>query len=687
MACNSVGQRLLDNPQAPRSQRNAPTQHRAENSAPQVENAVSCAVKWTAMNPGPSDRLEQQMAELCSRVHKLEQALHSYGIVLEPEVQSSAEPAVAEPMVAALSTPTPAIDYRGVPHASPEVAPVERPLFASSSGASPADERSLESRIGSQWFNRVGILAVLIAMAWFLKLAVDNHWIGPLGRVVLGLVAGAGLIVWSEHFRASGYLVFSYSLKAVGSGVLYLSLWAAFSLFHLIPAPVAFAAMILVTAFNGFMSWVQDAELLALYGIGGGLSTPLLVSTGGNHEITLFTYLLLLDIAVLVLVALRPWSRLLFSAFVGSVLFVTGWWFEYYTDAQLLRTALFLGCFFLIFALAPRLVRLNSTDDAHFSGWDTLALVLMPIANAALGFLAFYGMADAHQAAWIEPWMAVGFAAFYMMLLRLPARGSLRASPELLSALHLTAAVVFLTIAIPLKAEGRWLTIGWLVEGAALLWAASRVRNLLLRVLALLCLAIGLVALLVVNPAASTMPFINERFETYCVAIAVFAFAAWVSLNSRGEADPESSIPWTVLAPVTALIVNALVLLAICWEIDGFWWHVSWRGDMNLLDGYRMYAQFTYSAFFMAYGALLLAGGFWRQSAFLRWQALVLLAVSIGKVFLYDVSELSQGFRILSFLGLGALLLAVSFVYQRDWLHLRGQNHTDNQEHQNGRTS
>lgn len=197
---------------------------------------------------------------------------------------------------------------------------------------------------------------------------------------------------------------------------------------------------------------------------------------------------------MLVLVALRPWSRMLFSAFVGSVLFIGGWWFEFYSDAQLVRSSLFLGCFFLIFAFAPRLVRLNSTADAHLSGWDTLALVLMPTANAALGFLAFYDMAEAHRADWIEPWMAVGFAAFYMLLLRLPARGTLRASPELLSALHLTAAVVFLTIAIPLKAEGRWLTIGWLVEGAALLWAANRVRNLLLRVLSLICLAIGLTA-------------------------------------------------------------------------------------------------------------------------------------------------------------------------------------------------
>ena len=53
---------------------------------------------------------------------------------------------------------------------------------------------------------------------------------------------------------------------------------------------------------------------------------------------------------------------------------------------------------------------------------------------------------------------------------------------------------------------------------------------------------------------------------------------------------------------------------------------------------------------------------------------IALLAVPIAKVFLVDVSELAEGYRILSFLGLGALLLAVSFVYQRDWLNLRNPN-------------
>ena len=76
----------------------------------------------------------------------------------------------------------------------------------------------------------------------------------------------------------------------------------------------------------------------------------------------------------------------------------------------------------------------------------------------------------------------------------------------------------------------------------------------------------------------------------------------------------------------------------------------------------------------MVFGAILLGVGFWRRTAFLRWQALLLLAVTIIKVFLFDMSALSQGYRILSFLGLGVLLFAVSYVYQRDWLKLRVSN-------------
>jgi uncharacterized membrane protein len=77
------------------------------------------------------------------------------------------------------------------------------------------------------------------------------------------------------------------------------------------------------------------------------------------------------------------------------------------------------------------------------------------------------------------------------------------------------------------------------------------------------------------------------------------------------------------------------------------------------------------STFLMIYGAFLLAAGFWKRTAFVRWQALILLVFTICKTFLYDMRNLSQGYRVVSFLGLGALLMAVSFAYQKDWLALR----------------
>jgi uncharacterized membrane protein len=116
------------------------------------------------------------------------------------------------------------------------------------------------------------------------------------------------------------------------------------------------------------------------------------------------------------------------------------------------------------------------------------------------------------------------------------------------------------------------------------------------------------------------------------------------------------------LAGVTLILFNLLAILSVEREIGALW-------TRNTADLQRSLAI---SGFLMAYGAMLLAAGFWRRSAFVRWQALVLLLFTIGKVFFYDVSGLSQGYRVASFLGLGVVLMGVSFAYQKDWLGLRG---------------
>ena len=126
-----------------------------------------------------------------------------------------------------------------------------------------------------------------------------------------------------------------------------------------------------------------------------------------------------------------------------------------------------------------------------------------------------------------------------------------------------------------------------------------------------------------------------------------------------------------------AVCVNVLALIALTLEASDFfnrqlaeWYQIRGQAGYRQIQQIEIARNFSYSAIWLVYGAGLMMVGFWKQSAFVRWQALVLIAITIGKVFLVDVSELQQGYRILSFIALGAVLMAISFVYHRDWLKL-----------------
>ena len=234
----------------------------------------------------------------------------------------------------------------------------------------------------------------------------------PTGRVILGLVAGAALVLWSERFRRKGFAAFSYSLKALGCGVLYLSLWAAFHLYGLLPATVALGLMILVTAWNAYMAWVQDSELLAVYALAGGFATPMLLSTGGNHETFLFTYVLAIDVATVVLVRLRGWPRLLIGAFPLTVDLLRRLVRAVLRFRRSAITAAFIALFAVAFA-AVTLGRTANDADAPAGKSSTVPEILLPLANAAFAALAFYSvLEDSGHHAWL-PWLMLVLAAAY----------------------------------------------------------------------------------------------------------------------------------------------------------------------------------------------------------------------------------------------------------------------------------
>lgn len=536
------------------------------------------------------------------------------------------------------------------------------PKFAQMEQRSSED---LEGTIGKLWLNRIGIVAILIGVAYFLKYAFDSGWIGPGGRVTIGLIAGIAVVVWSESFRRKGSAAFSYSLKAVGIGILYLSLWAASQYFHLVPASAAFVAMILVTASTITLALTQDAEILAVYAMIGGFSTPALVSTGENHEIILFSYVLLLDLAILAMVAFKPWRRIVWGAMLGTTAMYIGWGARFYDGSERTVTVLFASAFFAVFALVPLLTPLTR------SRWHrgmSITLTLLPLVNGAAYFLALYGMYD-NQTVTLT-WYALALAAVYL-LLSSQFKRRVDSDPDVVKTvnlLHVAVAIAFITIAIPLKLDAHWITIGWLIESAVLLFVAVKSDAHFLRIFAGCTLALGVCRLLFIDNFHTETLVFNARFATFLVAIAIMAgiVAAGERFASEGE------MPFVKVAGIA---LNVLALVALTSEANDYFSRqiaavYQHRNMYEATTQLEIARDFSFSAIWIVYGAALMIAGFWKRSAFIRWQAMVLLAVTIGKVFLYDSRELQQIYRILSFIALGVMLMAISYAYHRDWFKL-----------------
>lgn len=615
----------------------------------------------------PEDEIEAlktQVASLTARVYALERrSVATFEAQPQAVPAEQAQPPTMPPGGTVLQPPSATIASPPVP-SSPAPVP-HRPQALRQPGTSSAsraksEDSDLEKKIGQYWLNRIGIVAMLIGVSYFLKFAFDNNWVGPGGRITIGILAGIGTVVWSETFRKRGYAVFSYSLKAVGIGTLYLSLWGAFQIYHLIPAAAAFLAMATVTAATIALALSQDAELLASFALVGGFSSPVLLSTGQNHEAALFSYVALLDLAILTMAIFKPWRRLLWGSFAGTILLYLGWYSEYYSRDQRALTVAFAGLFAAIFAAIP--LAAGYMQPAEPSGRST-TLTLLPLFNAAAFFLALYAMFEEEKTT--LTWYALALAAVYLGIGRAVKNRLNLEDAEFIDLLHVAIALAFITIAVPLKLDAQWITIGWLVESGVLLWLSVKAQADFLRYFASVALALGIVRLLFFDQIRAEMLVFNMRFATYAVAIAILGGIAVLGERHASQAE-------TIFLDAAVVGLNLLALIALTLEASDYFDRQMFSGATSA-PSYRqiiLARDFSYSAIWLVYGAALMTIGFRRRSAFVRWQALILIAFTICKVFLYDVSQLGGSYRIVSFIALGAVLLGISFIYQRDWLRL-----------------
>lgn len=567
------------------------------------------------------------------RVDLLESSLHAlaYRIAAAPAAEPRAAAPALEP-VAAVATTEPVMAPSAA--ASPPTAPA--PLPAAAYGVAPSAHVDLERLIGGTWLSWIGIAALLVATAFFLAYAFENNWIGPTGRIAIGFVAGAALMAYSQVLFKKSFVYFSEGIAGLGAGVLFLSLWAAWSSYHLIPSAGAFAGMVLVTAALLGFSVARDSQRVAIIALVGGFVTPILLNTGEDAEVQLFTYLAVLNAGLLVVAYVRDW-RTLPVAFIFTELYFWAWFGTHYDASRLGVTLSFATLFFAEFGA---IATLRAVRDGVLHS-EQAAMVLL---NAVWYTVALHFMLYQNNR-WMLSGAVVALAIVHLLVARnVPTTAQ---AGKLVRTIFAGLALSFVTLAIPIRLQGQWLTIGWSVEGSVLVWTGLQTQTRWLRMA-----GVGLFALvvlqMVLNPIPDGQLIFNQRFSTFAVVIACFGVAAWLAVSRRSELVGDE----VTIFRAVEVAINVLALWALSAEVAG----TPFTGERQAL---------LLTLVWTLYAAALLVIGIRASSALLRWQGLVLLGVSVAKVFLYDLATLALGLRILSFMVLGIVLLGISFLYQK----------------------
>ena len=584
------------------------------------------------------------------RVRALERRLDE----LTQRLSGTAVVPAAPPAAAAAPTATGTLALAETPLARPPapaavLAPPPTPATttaqpATTGKAAPAGF-DLESIVAGRWLHRVGLIAIAVGVALFLKAAIDNDWIGPGGQVALGLLLGTALIASTAWFLKQGYAFFADGITGLGAAILYLSLWAAASYYHLIPPAAAFIAMALVTAGMIAIALGRNSQRVAVLAMIGGFVSPALVSTGQDAQVALFTYLLLQNTALLVVVSKRDWRFIEIPAFLFTQLYFWIWYDDFYIDTALARTTIFAAAFFAQFAVLPVI---RSRRHGAFRVEHGLLMLL----NVALFLVALRTMMWPDQR-WLLTVCTLGLAAFHLVVVQ--AVPDDQPIPRVFIG---GIALTLITIALPMRLSIRSTVIGWAIEAAVLMWTGFRLALWPIRTGSFLLFAIVGAWFLTLQSSYRQPVVWNEQFVIGLVTAAAALAALWFARSHQSAIEPGERLPFGALA----VGVNVVILTALTQEI-GVLYYVD-PGALGIGEN-ALARELTISVLWTLYASGLVFAGVKMASPLLRWQGLALFGFTTLKVFLSDLSDLSGIYRIMSALALGVVLLIVSFVYQR----------------------
>ncbi|MCP4767891.1 MAG: DUF2339 domain-containing protein [Gammaproteobacteria bacterium] len=418
---------------------------------------------------------------------------------------------------------------------------------------------------GGNIFVRVGILILFMGMTFLIRYAIGQNMVPiELRLAIVGVVAIA-LLVWGWRQR-NRKANFALVVQGGGIGLLYLTIFASFSLYRVLDSTMAFVMLGIIVILAAIMAVKQDAKSLALFAAAGGFLAPILTSSGSNNYVGLFSYYTLLNLGIFTVAWFKSWRILNLTGFVFTFAISGVWGVLSYQPEFYSSTQPFLIIFFLLyvgisilFALRRSVNFRDTIDSSLIFGTPLLAFGMQ---CELVGNLE-YGIATS----------AFALAAFYLVSSFVLWK-SFSTRLSLLCETFVSLAVIFATLAIPFAIDGSLTGSIWAIEGAGILWVSIRQQQFYRRLFAvLLMLAAGAITgweiifsnqILFLDKSA----FANSAFiATGLIAVSA-AIGSWLlSWSYDGKRRIETTIEFGLLAYSTVVLLAGFGVQILAFDL------------------------------------------------------------------------------------------------------------------------
>ncbi len=583
----------------------------------------------------------------------------------DTELPAAAEPVIAAPAAARIAEPI-----------SDVAEPATRPPFASDSVLPPAPIDDWVDKF-IRWFKggnplaRIGIVILFFGATFLAKYAAENR-LFPIELRFIGLALGAFALLivgWRLKDRRPMY---AQLLQGGGIAGLYLTVFAASRLFHLIPLGLALPLLIVIAVTSAILAVAQNALSLAVIGTAGGFLAPIMVSTGSGNHVALFTYYAILNLGVFTVAWFRTWRVLNVLGFLFTFTITGLWRASGYHTQDLFSADAFLILFFLMYVGVSILncVRQPANLKGYVSGSLVFGLPVVAFTlHASMVSRIEYALA----------WSALILGVFYFALaftLWRTRRENFRLLVEAFAAIG----VIFGSLAIPLAFDTRTTAAMWAVEGAGLVWLGLRQDRKLARLFgSFLQILAGIGFFVGLHRLHSSQPLLNSIYlGALMLAMSGVLTSFWWHRHRIRLATYESKIEaffamwgvcWWLFAGINeihahlrqAMLGSALIYVSATSALLAF---IGMRTRWSLPQTMALYLPAIAALFGVLYA-------FDAGRPFAEWGEsgwLTILAVQVGLLYLLDVKRLEANASGEHFLHVWSLwVLALVIAWQTSW--------------------